>query len=71
MQTIVIDVHSICQSVCLSRSSTRLYCAKTAEQTKILFSVNIPGGPRTLCCGGDLLLNVDSLVSLEQLKLET
>jgi len=44
MQTIVTDVCSIC----LSRGSTRLHCAKTAEQIKMLFEVNTLEGPRKL-----------------------
>jgi len=35
-------------SVCLSYGSTRLHCAKTAEQIKILFGVNTLGGPRNI-----------------------
>jgi len=31
---------SVCQSVCLSRGSTRLHCAKTAERINTLFGVN-------------------------------
>jgi len=46
MQTIVTDVRRVCPSVCLSRDSTRLRCAKTAEQIKILFVVKTLGGPR-------------------------
>jgi len=38
-------VVSVCQSVCLSRGSSRLRCAKMAEQIKMLFGVNTPGGP--------------------------
>jgi len=34
--------------VCLSRGSTRFHCAQTAEQIKILFGVNTPGGPRNI-----------------------
>jgi len=45
MQPIVTDVCSVCPSVCLSRSSTRLHCAKMAEQIKMLFGVNTLGGP--------------------------
>jgi len=36
---------SVRQSVCLSRGSSRLHCAKMAEQIKMLFRVNTPGGP--------------------------
>jgi len=32
-------------SVCLSRDSSRLRCAKMAEQIKMLFRVNTPGCP--------------------------
>jgi len=39
-------------SVCLSRGSTRLHCAKTAEQIKILFVVNTLGGPRNIALDG-------------------
>jgi len=45
MLTIVTDVRGVCQSVCLSRGSTRLHCANMAEQIKMLFMVNTPGGP--------------------------
>jgi len=40
---------SVRQSVCLSRGSTRLRCAKTAKQIKILFEVNIFGGHKKHC----------------------
>jgi len=47
---------SVCQSVrpsvCLSRGSTRLRCAKTAEQIKILFGVNTLGCPRNTVLDG-------------------
>jgi len=36
---------SVSLSVCLSRGSSRLRCAKTAEQIKMLFMVNTVGGP--------------------------
>jgi len=36
----------VCESVCLSRGSSRLHCAQMAEQIKILFGVNTPGGHR-------------------------
>jgi len=50
MQPIVTDVRGVCpQSVCLSRGSTRLHCAKTAERIKILFGVNTLGAHGTLC----------------------
>jgi len=31
MQAIATDIRGVCQSVCLSRGSTRLHCAKTGE----------------------------------------
>jgi len=63
MQPIVADVHGVCpsvcpfvrQSVCLSRGSTRLRCAKTAERIKMLFGVNILGAHDTLCYTGVLI----------------
>jgi len=48
MQTIVTDVRGVCLSVCLSRGSSRIHCAKMAEQIKMLFGVNTPGGPRNI-----------------------
>jgi len=46
MQTIVTDVRGVSLSVCLSVTrSTRLHCAKTAEQIKILFGVKTLGDP--------------------------
>jgi len=48
MQTIVTDVCGISPSVCLSRSLTRLYYAKTAKQIKILFEMNTLGGPKNI-----------------------
>jgi len=36
---------SVFQSVCLSRSSSRLHCAKMAEQIKIPYGANTPVGP--------------------------
>jgi len=36
---------SVCQSVCLSRGSSRLHCAKMAKQIEILFGVNTFEGP--------------------------
>jgi len=45
MQTVVTDVRGVCLSVCLSRGSTRLYCAKTDKRIKMLFGVNTPGSP--------------------------
>jgi len=50
MQTIVTDVYSV--SICLSCGSTRLHCAKMAEQIKILFGVNTLGGPRNIVLDG-------------------
>jgi len=37
MQTIVTDDRGVCSSVSLSHGSTRLHCAKLAEQIKMLF----------------------------------
>jgi len=45
MQSILTDVSVVCLPVCLSRGSSRLRCAKPAEQIKMLFGVNTPGGP--------------------------
>jgi len=45
MQSILTDVRSIYLSVCLSRGSSRLHFAKMAEQIKMVFRVNAPGGP--------------------------
>jgi len=52
MQTIVTDVRGVCPSVCLSRGSTRLHCAKTAKRVKILFGVNTHGAQETPCYMG-------------------
>jgi len=53
MQTIVTDVRLCVVSVrCLSRGSTRLHCAKTAERIKIVFGVNTPGSPRNIVLHG-------------------
>jgi len=82
MQPIATDVHIVCLFLCLSRGSSQLHCAKTAEQIKMLFGVNTPGGPWNIVFHGgpdsftdgkeDLLLNFGtSLISLERLKLET
>jgi len=49
LQTIAV---SVCQSVCLSRGTTRFHRAKTAEQIKILFAVNTPWGPRNIVLDG-------------------
>jgi len=43
MQPIATDVRGVCLSVSLSRGSTRLRCAKTAEWIEMLFGVNTPG----------------------------
>jgi len=48
MQTTVTDVPGACPSICLSRSSTRLHCVKTAERINILFGVNTLGGLRNI-----------------------
>jgi len=48
MQTIVTDIRGVRQSVCLSRGSTRLHCAKTAEQIKMLFGVNSLGSQENI-----------------------
>jgi len=50
MQSILTDVRSVCQSVCLSRGSSRLHCAKTAEQINMLFGVNTSGGKWNIIC---------------------
>jgi len=53
MHTTVTDVSGVCPSVCLSLGSTRLHCAKMAKWTKVLFGVNILGGPwNILLVGG-------------------
>jgi len=49
MQPIVTDDRGVCQSVCLSRGLIRLQCAETAEQIKMLFGANTPGGPTGQC----------------------
>jgi len=49
MQSILTDVRGVCLSVCLSRGSSRLHCAKVAELIKILFGVNTPGACGALC----------------------
>jgi len=36
---------SVCKPVCLSHDSSQLRWAKMAEQIKMLFGVNTPGGP--------------------------
>jgi len=45
MQSILTDSLGVCLSVCLSRGSSRLHCAKMAEEIKMLFGVSTPGGP--------------------------
>jgi len=78
-QPFVTDVRSVCLSVCLSCGSTRLRCAKTVEQIKMLCGVNtsadvvLHGGSDPPQTGrGNLLLNFGTfVVSAERLKLET
>jgi len=43
---------SVNLSVCLSRGSTRLNCAKTAEGIKVLFGVNTLRGQRNIALDG-------------------
>jgi len=52
IRTIVIDERGVCPPVCLSRGSTRLRYAETAKRIKILFGVNILGGPRNILLDG-------------------
>jgi len=52
MQSIVTSDCSVCQSVCLSRASTRLHCTKTAERIQMLSGVNSPGGPWNIVLHG-------------------
>jgi len=54
MQTIVTDDRCVCPSVCLSRGSTRLRCARTAEGMKIVFGVNTPVDPINIVLDGGL-----------------
>jgi len=49
MQSVLIDVGSVCLSVSLSHGSSLLHCAKMAEQIKMLIRVNTPGANGTLC----------------------
>jgi len=49
MQTTVTDVCGVCLSVCLSRGSPWLHCAKMAEKIKMLFGVNTPWGSMEHC----------------------
>jgi len=58
MLTILTDV----RSVCLSRGSSRLHCAKMPEQIKMFFKVYTPGSPWNIV--------LDPLLSLEWLKLD-
>jgi len=44
MQSILTDVHGICQSVCHA-AYLGFTVQKMAEQIKMLFGVNTPGGP--------------------------
>jgi len=76
MQSILTDVRGVCQS----RGSSRLHCAKMAQQIKMLFGVNIlegqwntvlDVGPGPLTGRGSVLNFGTSLVSPEGLKLET
>jgi len=79
MLTILTDV----RGVCLSRSLSRLHCAKMAKQIKMLFGVNTPGGPWSIVLNvgghdplyregkGPLLNFWTLLISPERLKLET
>jgi len=69
---------SQCLSFCLSHGSTWLHCAKTAEQIKVLFGMNTPGGLRLGSLShrreedGDIILNFGTpFISLEWLKLQT
>jgi len=55
IQPVVTDVHSVSQSVCLSRSSTWLHCAKTAERIKMLLGMNTLGAFGTVCYTGVLI----------------
>jgi len=59
MQTIVTDVRGVCLSGCLSYSSSRLHCAKMAEQIKMLFGVNTPRGPGNIVLDVGLILRRD------------
>jgi len=52
MQTVVTDVRGVCLSLCPSSASTPLRCAKTAERIRMLFVVNILGGPRNILLDG-------------------
>jgi len=52
MQTIVTNDRCLSVSLSLLRGSTQPHCAKTAVQIKMLFEVNIPGGPRNIVLAG-------------------
>jgi len=69
------------QSVCPSFGSSRLHCAKVAEQIKMLFGVNTPGDPWNIVLGvgpdppqreveGPVLNLGTPLLSSEWLKLQ-
>jgi len=48
-----VSVHlSVCSSVCLSCGSTRLHCAKTAEEIKMPFGMNTPRYLRNIVLDG-------------------
>jgi len=53
MQTIVTNDRGICLSVCLLCGSSRLHCAKTAEQIKMLFGVNTHRGTWNIVLDGN------------------
>jgi len=68
-------------SAILSRGSSRLHCTKMAEQIKMLFGVNTPGGPQNDVLDmspdpptdrerGPTFKFWDPLISSEWLKLE-
>jgi len=77
----MLTILTVCVS--LACSSSWLHCAKMAEQIKMLFGVNTPGGPRNIVLdvGPDVpterwrgvqILNFwTSLISSEWQKLET
>jgi len=54
--SIVTDVRGVCLSVslsvCRSRGSTRIHCAKMAGRINILFELNTPGCPRNIALDG-------------------
>jgi len=49
----------------LSRGSTRLHCAKTAERIKIPLRLNIVGDPRNIVLHGVLILHRKADVELQ------